>query len=64
MKQAKPNLIRVHIIKCLECYDLGQRIDPFDHGKRRPCPCRAGDPLRRWPCPRLAEIKTEGAKIK
>lgn len=56
----KSNLIRVHVIKCLECYDLGQRIDPFDHGKRKPCPCRAGDPLRRWP--RLVKARTEGQK--
>ena len=36
------NLIRAHIIKCLRCYDLGQIIDRFDHGRRRPCGCGAG----------------------
>jgi hypothetical protein len=49
-----PNLIKVHVIKCLLCYDLGQIIDPFDQGKRKPCPCRT-DPPQHWQCPCLVE---------
>jgi hypothetical protein len=51
------NLIKVHVIKCLLCYDLGQIIDPFDQGKRKPCPCRT-DPPQHWPCPCLVEVET------
>jgi hypothetical protein len=56
------NLIRVHVIKCLLCYDLGQIIDPFDQGKRKPCPCRT-DPPQHWQCPCLAEVRAEGAEL-
>lgn len=42
MSQDNANLICVHVVRCLLCYDLGQIIDPFDQGKRRPCPCRGG----------------------
>jgi hypothetical protein len=49
------NLLRVHIIKCYHCYDLGYIIDRFDHSKRARCHCRAGDPPQHWPCPCLAE---------
>jgi hypothetical protein len=57
-----PNLIKVHVIKCLLCYDLGQIIDPFDQGKRKPCPCRT-DPPQHWPCPCLVEVRAEGAEL-
>ncbi len=38
------NLIRLHIIKCLRCHDLGFVLDPFDHSKRTPCTCQAARP--------------------
>jgi hypothetical protein len=33
------NLMKLQIIRCLACYDSGEVIDWFDHGKRQPCEC-------------------------
>lgn len=49
-----PNLIKLHIIKCLACYDNGEIIDPLDQAKRTPCACRPARPTR-WPCPCLTQ---------
>ncbi len=46
------NLMKLHVIKCLVCYDNAIIIDHFDHAKRTPCACRPARPTR-WPCPCL-----------
>lgn len=43
--QTRPgNLMTLHVIDCLACYDLGEVINPFDHSERTPCGCQAGQP--------------------
>jgi len=46
------SLLTLKVIKCLTCYDLGETVDPEDHGKRTRCECQPAEP-KRWLCPCL-----------